>query len=127
MARTSIDVDDDLVERAMRLTGAMTKREIVDIALRRLVQKGGLPRALRRTRDRHNRQGVKENPNSVGFVDIARMAGVTPYAVYKWRQRIRSFPKPVDIVAGQYRWSWHKVRLWIRRRKSLLKARVSRR
>jgi hypothetical protein len=32
MARTNIEIDDRLVEKAMRLTGARTKREVVDIA-----------------------------------------------------------------------------------------------
>ena len=48
MARTNIEIDDGLVEKAMRLTGASTKREVVDIALRRLVEKGSLYRALLR-------------------------------------------------------------------------------
>ena len=48
MARTNIDIDDQLVEQAMRLTGARTKRQAVNIALRRLVDKGSLYRALRR-------------------------------------------------------------------------------
>lgn len=48
MARTNIELDDRLVEKAMRLTGATTKREVVDIALRRLVEKGTLYRSLRR-------------------------------------------------------------------------------
>ena len=48
MARTNIEIDDKLVEKAMRLTGATTKRQVVDIALRRLVEKGDLYRALRR-------------------------------------------------------------------------------
>ena len=48
MARTNIEIDDGLVEKAMKLTGAKTKREVVDIALRRLVEKGTLYRALRR-------------------------------------------------------------------------------
>jgi Arc/MetJ family transcription regulator len=50
MARTNIELDEELVEKAMRLTGARTKREVVDIALRRLVEKGSLYRALRRLR-----------------------------------------------------------------------------
>ena len=50
MGRTNIVLDDELVERAMRLTGATTRREVVDIALRRLVEKGDLYRALRRLR-----------------------------------------------------------------------------
>lgn len=48
MGRTNIVLDDALVEQAMRLTGARTKREVVDIALRRLVEKGSLYRALLR-------------------------------------------------------------------------------
>ena len=50
MARTNIELDDRLIEKAMRLTGASTKREVVDIALRRLVEKGSLYRAMRRLR-----------------------------------------------------------------------------
>ena len=42
MGRTNIVIDDALVEKAMRLTGARTKREVVDLALRRLVEKGDL-------------------------------------------------------------------------------------
>jgi len=48
MARTNIELDDVLVERAMRLTGATTKKKVVDIALRRLVEKGSLYRSMRR-------------------------------------------------------------------------------
>ena len=48
MGRTNIELDEKLVEQAMRLTGAHTKREVVDIALRRLVEKGSLYRAVRR-------------------------------------------------------------------------------
>ena len=48
MGRTNIELDDKLIETAMRLTGAQTKREVVDIALRRLVEKGTLYRAVRR-------------------------------------------------------------------------------
>lgn len=50
MGRTNIEIDDVLVEKAMRLTGARTKREVVDMALRRLVQKSSLYRAMRRLR-----------------------------------------------------------------------------
>lgn len=35
--RTNIELDDDLVERAMRRFGTTTKRETVELALRRLV------------------------------------------------------------------------------------------
>ncbi len=37
MGRTNIDIDDDKVERVMRLYGLRTKREAVDLALRELV------------------------------------------------------------------------------------------
>lgn len=50
MGRTNIELDDGLVEQAMDLTGARTKREVVDIALRRLVEKGGLYRSIRALR-----------------------------------------------------------------------------
>jgi Arc/MetJ family transcription regulator len=36
--RTNIVLDDKLVRDAMKATGAKTKREVVDIALRRLLQ-----------------------------------------------------------------------------------------
>ena len=35
--RTNIVLDDDLVSTAMRVSGAKTKREVVDLALRELV------------------------------------------------------------------------------------------
>lgn len=35
--RTSIVLDDKLIREAMRLTGARTKREVVDLALRDLI------------------------------------------------------------------------------------------
>ena len=37
MTRTNIDIDDDLVAAAMRKYGLSSKREAVDLALRRLV------------------------------------------------------------------------------------------
>jgi Arc/MetJ family transcription regulator len=57
MARTNIELDDDLVVKAMRLTGARTKREVVDIALRRLVAKGSLYRAIRRLKGKLSWEG----------------------------------------------------------------------
>jgi Arc/MetJ family transcription regulator len=57
MARTNIEIDDDLVIEAMRLTGASTKREVVDVALRRLVEKGSLYRALRKLRGKAEWKG----------------------------------------------------------------------
>lgn len=37
MTRTNIDIDDDLVAEVMRRYAVATKREAVDLALRRLV------------------------------------------------------------------------------------------
>ena len=37
MARTNIDIDDSLVSEVMRKFGVSTKKEAVDLALRRLV------------------------------------------------------------------------------------------
>lgn len=37
MSRTNIDIDDELVAEVMRRYGLRTKREAVDLALRRLV------------------------------------------------------------------------------------------
>jgi Arc/MetJ family transcription regulator len=37
MARTNIELDSGIVEQAMRLYGTRSKRETVDLALRRLV------------------------------------------------------------------------------------------
>lgn len=36
MGRTNIDIDDELIARVMRLYSVRTKREAVDMALRRL-------------------------------------------------------------------------------------------
>lgn len=40
MSRTNIELDDELVERAMRLFNLSTKREAVQVALERLVGSG---------------------------------------------------------------------------------------
>ena len=37
MARTNIDLDDELISEVMRRFGVSTKKEAVDLALRRLV------------------------------------------------------------------------------------------
>ena len=57
MSRTNIELDDRLLDKAMRLTGARTKREVVDIALRRLVERGSLYRALRRLKGKLSWEG----------------------------------------------------------------------
>ncbi len=50
MGRTNIVLDDDLVKQAMRVSGAKTKRQAVDRALRELVERGAVYRALRKLR-----------------------------------------------------------------------------
>ena len=57
MGRTNIEIDDDLIEEALQLTGARTKREVVDIALRRLVEKGSLYRSIRKLRGKLEWEG----------------------------------------------------------------------
>jgi len=41
---TNIDIDDELIAEAMKLSGARTKREVVDRALRDLVGRAKRPR-----------------------------------------------------------------------------------
>jgi Arc/MetJ family transcription regulator len=48
VARTNIVLDDDLIKRAMQVGGAKTKRQAVDRALRELVARGSVYRALRK-------------------------------------------------------------------------------
>jgi Arc/MetJ family transcription regulator len=38
VGRTNVFLDDDLVEKAMKVTGARTKRQVVHEALRKLVE-----------------------------------------------------------------------------------------
>ena len=47
MSRTNIDIDDDLIVRAMEIYRLKTKREAVDFALRKLV---GDPMSLEEAR-----------------------------------------------------------------------------
>lgn len=37
--RTNIEIDSQLLEEALKMTGSRTKREVVDLALRELVQR----------------------------------------------------------------------------------------
>ena len=41
---TNIDIDDDLVAEAMKVSGARTKREVVDRALREMVARARRPK-----------------------------------------------------------------------------------
>ena len=57
MGRTNIDIDDDLMREAMKLTQTKTKRKTVEIALRRLVEKGSLYAAIRRLSGKYAWEG----------------------------------------------------------------------
>jgi Arc/MetJ family transcription regulator len=46
--RTNIVLDDELIRRAMQVSGAKTKREAVNRALRELVARSSVYRALRK-------------------------------------------------------------------------------
>ena len=50
MGRTNIVLDDALIKRAMQVSGAKTKRQAVDRALREMVARGPVYRALRKLR-----------------------------------------------------------------------------
>ena len=52
--RTNIDLDDDLMAEAFRLTEARTKKDLVHLALRELVE-------------RRRRRDVRELPGTVGI------------------------------------------------------------
>jgi Arc/MetJ family transcription regulator len=52
MGRTNIVLDDGLIKQAMEISGAKTKRQAVDRALRELVARGSVYRALRKLRGR---------------------------------------------------------------------------
>ncbi len=47
MGRTNVVIDDRLIEQVIELTGAKSKREAIDISLRRVVDYGIFHKALR--------------------------------------------------------------------------------
>lgn len=57
MGRTNIVIDDRLIEEAMKVTGAKSKREAVDIALRQLVDRARAYRSLRKMKGRLRWEG----------------------------------------------------------------------
>ena len=50
MKRTNIVIDEDLIEKAMEITHAKSKREAVHIALEQIVKKSSLASALPKLR-----------------------------------------------------------------------------
>jgi len=57
MGRTNIVLDERLVRQAMQLSGARTKRQAVDLALRELVARRTVYRALRRLKGKRPWEG----------------------------------------------------------------------
>jgi Arc/MetJ family transcription regulator len=47
MSRTNIVLNDELLQKAIHITGAKSKRQVVQIALERLVHQGDAVKALR--------------------------------------------------------------------------------
>jgi Arc/MetJ family transcription regulator len=60
VGRTNIVLDDELIRRAMQVSGAKTKREAVDRALRELVARASVYRALRKLKGRMPWEGDVE-------------------------------------------------------------------
>ena len=61
MALTQIDIDEDALNEAMRLSGAKTKKDTVNLALREFAgpaPPGGGPRALRHAGGRMGLRGM---------------------------------------------------------------------
>ena len=57
MGRTNIVIDDRLIRQAMKVTGARSKREAVDIALRKLVDLAPVYRGLLELRGKMKWEG----------------------------------------------------------------------
>jgi Arc/MetJ family transcription regulator len=57
MARTNIDIDEKIMKKALALTGASSKREVVDIALKRLVQQENAYEMIRKARGKLEWEG----------------------------------------------------------------------
>ena len=68
--RTNIEIDDKLMRQALRVTGARTKRAVVEYALRLLVSTRGQA-GLRRLRGRIRWSGDL-NASRLGRVDAER-------------------------------------------------------
>jgi Arc/MetJ family transcription regulator len=63
MARTNIDLDDELLARIMRRHGVHTKTEAVDLALRHLA---GEPMTIAEALDMRGARAIREIPVDTG-------------------------------------------------------------
>jgi Arc/MetJ family transcription regulator len=57
--RTNVDLNDELVDEAMRLSGARSKREVIDLALRSLIESRAAEERRRGWRERAARLDAK--------------------------------------------------------------------
>lgn len=57
MSRTNIVLNEDLIQKAIHLTGARSKRQVVQIALERLVRQGDAVKALLKLKGKLNWEG----------------------------------------------------------------------
>ena len=74
MGHTNIDLDEALAAEAMRLTGIKTKREVVHLGLRQLIQLARLRRA-REHRGRFHWQGNLEKMREEETHGLGRSSG----------------------------------------------------
>lgn len=54
---------------------------------------------------------TKDEFDLVGPSEIAERLGVTPAAVYQWRQR-GQLPGPLAVVSGVPVWAWETIKQW---------------
>jgi Arc/MetJ family transcription regulator len=57
MSRTNIVLNDHLLQEAFQITGAKSKRQVIEIALERLVHQGDAVKALLKLKGKLNWEG----------------------------------------------------------------------
>ena len=93
---TNIDIDEELVAEAMRISGARTKREVVDRALRDMVARAKRPRlrdvfGIGGIWDDYDPKGAPGEPPGVHRVEqpLAHYKAVPPQAPVSPAKRAR--------------------------------------
>lgn len=86
---TNIDIDEALVAQAMEVSGARTKREVVDRALREMVARAKRPRF----RDFHGLGGIdpEYDPKASSPEEFGKYRVEQPRAIY---QAVTAVPQP---------------------------------
>jgi Arc/MetJ family transcription regulator len=88
--RTNIDIDEGVLRQAQRITGARTKRETVDIALRDLVA-------------RHQRAailGLRGKVRWEGDLEASRAGRLQPFSVTRYSRYLPRSRRVCDSRAG---------------------------